>query len=102
MSETTTPPSPAFGAHSITKGGSAFQARAFKDNAARWVVWGGGLGVIAALLLIFLYLVSEVAPLFTPAQFHSRPVYALPGEGTTLYTAVEEQGEIGMRVTRPP
>lgn len=99
MSETTTPPVASFGAHSITKGGSAFQARVFKDNAARWVVWVGGLGVIAALLLIFFYLVSEVAPLFSSADFKPRPVYTVPGEGKTLYSAVEEQGEISMRVS---
>lgn len=98
MSETTTPPA-AFGAHSITKGGSAFQARVFKDNAAKWVVWVGGLGVIAALLLIFFYLVSEVAPLFQGAHVTARPVYAAPGEGRTLYATVEEQGEIAVRVS---
>ncbi len=99
MSETPTPLVPAFGAHSITKGGSAFQARAFKDNAARWVVWVGGLGVIAALLLIFFYLVVEVAPLFAPADFKARPAYAVPGQGKTLYATVEEQGQIAMRVS---
>ena len=99
MSESTTPVTPAFGAHSITKGGTAFQPRVFKDNAARWVVWVGGLGVIAALLLIFFYLVSEVMPLFAPAHFKPRPVYAVPGEGKTLYSTVEEQGEIAMRIS---
>ncbi|MES2885801.1 MAG: ABC transporter permease subunit [Pseudomonadota bacterium] len=98
MSETTTPPA-VFSGKSITKGGSAFQARVFKDNAARWVVWVGGLGVIAALLLIFFYLLSEVAPLFAPAEFKSRPTYAVPGQGKTLYATVEEQGEIAMRVS---
>ncbi len=99
MSETTSTTPAAFGAHSITKGGSAFQARVFKDNAARWVVWVGGLGVIAALLLIFFYLVTEVAPLFGSADFKSRPAYAVPGQGKTLYSSVEEQGEIAMRVS---
>lgn len=98
MSEITTPPA-AFTGQNITKGGSAFQARVFKDNAARWVVWVGGLGVIAALLLIFFYLISEVSPLFAPAHFKPRPVYAMPGQGETLYTTVEEQGEIAIRVS---
>lgn len=98
MSETTTPAAPAFGGHSITKGGSGFRSRVIKDNAARWVVWVGGLGVIAALLLIFFYLVSEVAPLFAPADVKARPVYAVPGQGKTLYATVEEQGEVAMRV----
>lgn len=98
MSEPNTPPA-VFTGQSITKGGSAFQSRVLKDNAARWVVWVGGLGVIAALLLIFFYLVSEVAPLFAPADFKARPTYAVPGQGKTLYATVEEQGEIAMRVS---
>lgn len=98
MSEPTTPAA-VFTGQSITKAGTAFQPRVFKDNAARWVVWVGGLGVIAALLLIFFYLVSEVAPLFAPADFKARPSYAVPGQGKTLYATVEEQGQIAMRVS---
>lgn len=85
--------------HSIVSGGSAFRSRYLTDIAAKWVVWVGGLGVIAALLLIFFYLVSQVAPLFKGAEFHSRAELLLPGGGKTLYAAVEEQGEVGMRLT---
>ncbi|TAJ52079.1 MAG: ABC transporter permease subunit [Nevskiaceae bacterium] len=99
MSEPTTPSASETSRHNIVAGGMGFQIRAFKDSAARWVVWIGGLGVIAALMLIFFYLVSEVAPLFEPAEFKPRPEYAIPGNGETLYTTVEEQGEIAMRVS---
>ena len=98
MSEPTTPSASETSRHNIVAGGMGFQIRAFKDNLARWVVWVGGLGVIAALMLIFFYLVSEVAPLFESAEFHPRPEYAVPGTGKTLYTTVEEQGEVAMRV----
>lgn len=99
MSETTTPSAAPAGGHSIVRGGTGFQIRTFKDHAAKWVVWIGGLGVIAALMLIFFYLVSEVAPLFGAPDVKARPVYTLAGGGKTLYTAVEEQGEVGMRVS---
>lgn len=99
MSETMTPPAASAGGHSIVRGGAGFQMRTFKDHAAKWVVWVGGLGVIAALMLIFFYLVSEVSPLFGAPDVKARPVYTMPGEGKTLYTAVEEQGEIGMRIS---
>ena len=99
MSETTTPSALSSGGHSIVRGGTGFQIRTFKDHAAKWVVWVGGLGVIAALMLIFFYLVSEVAPLFAGPEVKARPVFTMPGEGRSLYTAVEEQGEIGMRVS---
>jgi phosphate transport system permease protein len=70
-----------------------------KDSAARYVVLTGGLGVILALLLIFFYLISQVAPLFTGADLKPRQAYALPGgEGRTLHIAADEQGEMGMRL----
>lgn len=85
---------------SIVKGGAGLQVRYVKDTLARWVVWVGGLGVIAALLLIFVYLLLEVLPLFSGAQLHARPAYALPGDSTqTLYVGAEEQGEVGIRVS---
>jgi len=84
--------------YSITAGASS-KSRYVRDEAARWVVWVGGLGVIAALLLIFFYLISEVAPLFTGMTANARPEYQLASQGKTLYTAVEEQGEVGMRIS---
>jgi phosphate transport system permease protein len=80
--------------------GAGTQRRYLKDNLARWVVWVGGLGVILALLLIFVYLLSEVIPLFRGAQLEQRQAFVLPGgSATTLYFAAEEQGEVGMRLT---
>lgn len=99
MSQNLTTTDPLASRHSIVAGGSAFKTRYLMDLLAKWVVWVGGLGVIAALLLIFFYLVSEVAPLFLGMQVKARPEYTLITEGSTLYTAVEEQGEIGMQVS---
>lgn len=56
--------------HSIVSGGAAFRSRYLTDLGAKWVVWIGGLGVIAALLLIFFYLVSQVTPLFKIGRAH--------------------------------
>ena len=96
MSQTN--PEVAVPSYSITAGASS-KSRYLRDEAARWVVWVGGLGVIAALLLIFFYLISEVAPLFGGIGVKARPEYALATQGKTLYTAVEEQGEVGMRIS---
>ena len=74
--------------------------RYLKDKLARYAVWTGGLSVIGALLLIFVYLLSEVLPLFGGAHFEARKSFTLPGsEGQTLYLASEEQGEVGLRVS---
>ncbi|MGQ0620820.1 MAG: ABC transporter permease subunit [Panacagrimonas sp.] len=85
---------------SISAGRAGFQPRYIKDRLARYVVLIGGLGVIAALLLIFVYLLTEVMPLFSGAHVETRKTFALPGDaGRTFYLAAEEQGEIGMRVS---
>ena len=92
--------SPAEADRSIVGGKSArMRSRYLRDAAARWVVWGGGLGVIGALMLIFFYLVSEVLPLFGGATVTPRPPITLSGGGETRYLAAEEQAEVGFRVT---
>ncbi|SFF34563.1 phosphate transport system permease protein [Fontimonas thermophila] len=76
------------------------RGRYLKDNLARWVVGIGGLGVIGALLLIFVYLLSEVIPLFAPPRVEARQTIQVPGpQVPTVYVAAEEQGEVGMRLT---
>lgn len=100
MSEATTPVTPVELTRSITAGRAGFQPRYIKDRLARIVVMIGGLGVIAALLLIFVYLAAEVAPMFAGAHVEARKTFALPGDtGRTLFLAAEEQGEIGLRAS---
>jgi phosphate transport system permease protein len=60
-----------------------------KDHLAKVVVWIGGLGVIAALMLIFFYLVSEVLPLFAGAEVKAQGRYP---STPALYSVVEEGG----------
>ncbi|PIE25200.1 MAG: phosphate ABC transporter permease [Neptuniibacter caesariensis] len=80
--------------------------RALKDKLATVGIAFGGISVIVAILLIFFYLLYEVAPLFESAkierwQENEQTVapYTAPGEGKTLYLTMEEQAEIGLRVT---
>ena len=81
--------------------------RMLKDKAAAYGIAVGGVSVILAVVMIFFYLLYEVAPMFQPAsvepwQHNGQTVspYAVPGPTSpTLYLAVEEQAEIGFRVT---
>ncbi|MEH6576171.1 MAG: ABC transporter permease subunit [Amphritea sp.] len=80
--------------------------RALKDKVASVGIALGGISVIIAILLIFFYLLYEVIPMFRSAEIHPwehngkvvEP-YALPGSGESLYLALEEQAEIGLRVS---
>lgn len=71
------------------------------DMVARRVVEIGGISVIAAIALIFLFLLSVVYPLFGSPSIEQASEFAIPGGGEeTLYLAVEEQAEIALRVTQ--
>ena len=75
--------------------------RGIKDKAARYVVGFGGLTVIGALALMFLYLLSEVAPMLMPASIQENARYPLPvnaGE-TTAFVSMERYHEVAFRVT---
>lgn len=81
--------------------------RMLQDKLAAGGIAVGGVSVIIAVVMIFFYLLYEVAPLFQPAhvepwQVQGAPVapYSVPGSQTdTLYLAVEEQAEIGFRIS---
>jgi phosphate transport system permease protein len=74
--------------------------RHVKDALARRLVGIGGIAVLGSLLLIFVYLLVEVLPLFAGAQVEPRASFAMPGDSeATLYLALEEQSEIGLRVS---
>ena len=75
--------------------------RHLKDVALRYMMALGGISVIVAIVLIAFYLVYVVLPMFKPAHIEQVAGYPVPaGTGTgSLYYAMEEQREIGLRVT---
>ncbi|MCB1666237.1 MAG: ABC transporter permease subunit [Pseudomonadales bacterium] len=74
--------------------------RHFKDKLAGVSIAVGGLGVIAAVLLIFLYLIYEVMPLFRSALIQDISEFRLeaPHSENVLHLAVEERLEVAMRL----
>ena len=91
--------------------------RAVKDWASKGTIAAFGIGVIATLVLMFVYLFSETAPIFGSASMESVSGYAAPGspggsasaadadaesehaEARTLHTAMERYRQIGVRFT---
>ena len=72
------------------------------DIVARRIVQFGGISVIAAITLIFVFLLSVVYPLFGSPSVKQAAEYIVPGsvDEETLYLSVEEQAEIALRVTQ--
>jgi phosphate transport system permease protein len=75
--------------------------RARLDRLVRRLIGLGGFAVIAAIALIFFYLVYIVAPLFQPAASGLAEVGQRAGSGGNepLFLALEEQREVGLRVS---
>ncbi|MEY3808393.1 MAG: hypothetical protein RI893_1369 [Pseudomonadota bacterium] len=75
--------------------------RLIKDALARYGVVIGGLGVIAAVVMIFFYLLYVVYPLFMSANAESVSEYSVPelALGNTLLLELEEQNQVAARFT---
>lgn len=75
--------------------------RHVKDVATRYLMVFGGISVIIAIVLIAFYLFYVVVPMFIPPKIKQEAVYNVPGEsnGASLLYAMEEQHEIGLRLT---
>lgn len=78
-----------------------FRWRMFWDAFMRRGVAFGGISIIIAILLIFIYLLLVVLPIFDSAHIKEKAAFSLPGPGnvTTLHLALEEQNEVALRVT---
>lgn len=75
--------------------------RMLTDRLARFAVTIGGISVIVAILLLFVYLLYEVLPLFRGASARVVAQYPVPAAvvGQTIAYAMDEYGEVGVRYT---
>lgn len=72
--------------------------RGRKDRAARWIITIGGIGVVAAMLLILAYLVWVVLPLFGGAGASVEVLGQRPAwDGGTRHLAIDERGDLALR-----
>jgi phosphate transport system permease protein len=82
----------------ITKAGGYTGVRMTKDKLFRHVMTVGGLSVIIAISLIFVYLASVVAPIFMPATMTELAPLNTPADvRAAAHLSIEEQAEIGAR-----
>lgn len=79
---------------------AANRGRLIKDRTARYGVTLGGIMVLVALLLIFFYLLYVVQPIFRSAELTEQQNFTLPNSQNTQAVGMEEQAEIGYRLSR--
>ena len=76
-----------------------FRWRMFLDKFMRHAVAIGGISIIIAITLIFLYLLIVVFPIFESAKIKQNASYVLIDENTNvLHVAMEERSEVALRV----
>ncbi|MDX1589672.1 MAG: ABC transporter permease subunit [Oleiphilaceae bacterium] len=77
--------------------------RALKDGLSRYGIGAAGISVVAALTLIFVYLFSEVVPMFKSATMEPEFSYPLPAVSVgddLVHLALERYEELGAVFTR--
>ncbi len=77
-----------------------FRLRVLKDRVTRSAVGAGGIGVIIAILLIFVYLLYVVFPLLRSPTMQAKGVWPLPAADEALYLDLDAQAEVGAVVSR--
>ncbi|MFT6093749.1 MAG: phosphate transport system permease protein [Pseudohongiellaceae bacterium] len=77
------------------------KVRHFYDRAARYGIAIGGVGVIAIMLVIFIFLIAEVQPLFSSASIVAGPSFQISDSpaGSGLHLAIDEQARLLLRVS---
>ena len=80
----------------VPRRGISARTRLF-DRLGRYLIAGGGIGIIAAVLGIFVFVVRETYPLFGGAEVHSTGSITL-AEGPPLAVGVDPYREIAFAV----
>ena len=77
------------------------KVRHFYDRAARYGIAIGGVGVIATMLVIFVFLIAEVQPLFSSASIDAGPSFQIADspEEPGLHLAIDEQARLLLRIS---
>ena len=73
--------------------------RLVTDKIAKYGVTTGAILVLTALLLIFVYLLYVVQPIFESAHIEKQTTLTVQSQGKTLVLGMEEQNEIAYRMT---
>ncbi|HHO81632.1 MAG TPA: phosphate ABC transporter permease, partial [Halothiobacillus sp.] len=77
--------------------------RKIRDGISRYGVGAGGIGVIFALALIFIYLFYETLPLLKPVSMGVAQSYQVPGDASrmpTMHLTLDRYEEIGARFSQ--
>ncbi|WP_371378335.1 ABC transporter permease subunit [Thalassotalea aquiviva] len=83
----------------MTISAKTFEPRQIKNSIARWLISAGGVSVLFTLVLIFLYLVYVIKPIFESPTIEPKATVAVQNSENTLAVGVDELQEIAFHIT---
>ena len=69
------------------------QKRLIQDKLIRFAVSTGGISVLVALILLFVYLIFMVIPLFSDASIELKDTYSIDIIDKTVALGIDDEGE---------
>lgn len=72
--------------------------RQFKNSLAKWLITLGGISVLFTLVLIFMYLLYVIKPVFDSAKVEQTSQIVLNSNSETLSTGVDELKEVAYQI----
>jgi len=74
--------------------------RKVKNSLAKWVITLGGISVLFTLVLIFMYLLYVIKPIFESAKVEAHAQFAITEPQKVLSTGVDELQEVAYSITQ--
>ncbi len=74
--------------------------RQFKNSSAQWLITLGGIGVWCTLILIFLYLLYVVKPIFESAEIEPIASHVVTSTSPILTAGVDELKEVAYLINQ--
>ena len=74
-------------------------SRKVKNSLAKWMITLGGISVLFTLILIFMYLLYVIKPIFESAKVDAKAQFVINEEYKVLATGVDELKEVAYSIT---
>ena len=73
--------------------------RKVKNSLAKWIITLGGISVLFTLVLIFMYLLYVIKPIFESAKVDAKAQFVITDDNKVLATGVDELKEVAYSIT---
>ena len=74
-------------------------SRKVKNSLAKWMITLGGISVLFTLVLIFMYLLYVIKPIFESAKVEPTAQFVITEQSKVLATGVDELKEVAYSIT---